>query len=115
MALEVASSPGMCMDSRNGDVQIYACDGRTHQRWFYDDKGRLRPLSTPNLCLNVDGGSDRNGAKMIMWACGDGNNAKFYRDGKLLMRFKRLALQPVLNVQSGLRQEQRSSGCIAIT
>jgi hypothetical protein len=115
MALEVSSAPGMCMDSRNGEVQIHPCDGRTHQKWFYDDKGRLWPVSSTTNCLNVDGGFMFNGARIIMWPCGDGANSKWYRDGKSKMLFSEArpafcAYCPI-RLDAGAVQQELNSSC----
>jgi hypothetical protein len=113
MALEVASAPGMCMDSTHGVVQIHPCDGRPQQKWFFDDKGRLWPVIPTTKCLNVEGGFTFNGARIIMWGpCGDGANSKWYRDGESKMLCQMLILHLVLIVQSGLMQEQCSRSSI---
>jgi hypothetical protein len=54
MQLSPTLSPGLCMASCGSagcNVSLSACSSDDSQRWLYDDRDRLVPLSHPLLCM----------------------------------------------------------------
>jgi hypothetical protein len=87
LELRLGSDPGMCLEVAGGGndspVRINPCSGDPRQRWFYDDKERLRTGIAPNRCLAIYYGSPAVGAQLIIYDCWDSAaHFKWSPDGK---------------------------------
>ena len=59
-------------------VITYPCNTQANQQWIFDDIQRLHPVHRPDLCLDISGASDANGAYLIVWGCHGGSNQQWY-------------------------------------
>src|ERR1043166_3234084 len=66
-------------------VILYKCNGTKTQVWYFIRAGRGKGLvqnaANPEVCLNIEGGNDSQGSRIIVWPCGYNNpaaNEKFY-------------------------------------
>ncbi|MEU3916905.1 RICIN domain-containing protein [Streptomyces sp. NPDC029004] len=71
---------GRCVDAYRGrGVQVvqWTCDGSHDQKWrsaSINGKWRFESVQYPGYCLDVQGASTANGAKVILYGCHTGNN-----------------------------------------
>ncbi len=52
----------------------------TSRQWFIGKTGQIQNALNTDVCLNIEGGNDREGGRLIVWPCGFGNpgwNEKF--------------------------------------
>jgi len=73
---------GLCLDVSGGlragnPLIAYRCSGGDNQRFTWTPYGELRAGS---LCLDVEGGSQREGARVVAWECRDQPNQKWAWD-----------------------------------
>ncbi|MDR6215723.1 lectin [Paracidovorax wautersii] len=73
---------GLCLDVAGGlragnPLIAYRCAGGDNQRFTWTPYGELR---AGHLCLDVEGGSQREGARVIAWECRDQPNQKWAWD-----------------------------------
>lgn len=62
---------------RNGeDVVIQPCTDEMKQKWYLDSQQRLRNGENPSKCIDLWGGSTRNGTAVRMYDCHGGWNQK---------------------------------------
>ena len=59
-------------------VVTYPCSNGENQKWFYDDIQRLHPVHREDLCLDINSGSDSDGAFLLVWWCHGGSNQQWY-------------------------------------
>ena len=79
----VNKNSGKCLDVSGGagagaTVIQWDCHDGNNQKWEYDEKGRLHPVHAMDKCLDISGGSDANGSKLLIWDCHDGNNQQWF-------------------------------------
>jgi hypothetical protein len=98
MALVLTAAPNQCLHlvnggtGRNTPVQVLNCSGINGQKWFYDNTGRLRPLSAPSMCLHIPDSNQANGVRPTLWSCNDIPAFRWYPDGKACMQLICFAL-----------------------
>jgi len=72
--------------SHNWDssTSLAVCDStRSTQRWVYGTGANAQRLVTgDNWCLDVAGVSTSNGASVVLWSCGGGDNQKWSQDAQ---------------------------------
>lgn len=80
----VAQHSSKCMDVPNNtaatQLQQYACNGQARQSFQFQPVGAdtYRIVNTGNgLCVDVDGGSSTNNARIIQWTCNGAGNQTF--------------------------------------
>lgn len=82
----------LCMDTsgstRNGqNLHMWGCDSNNaNQPWAMDVKGRIRPYSNPNKCIDPEGPSTANKTPLQNWDCIDDydyHNWVRYNDGSI--------------------------------
>ena len=60
-------------------IVTYPCNNyNDNQKWFFDDIQRLHPVHRPDLCLDINGANDSNGASLIVYWCHGGSNQQWY-------------------------------------
>jgi hypothetical protein len=67
-------------------VKLVACHGGQSQVWYIHANGLVQNAANPDVCLNIEGGNDREQGRVIVWPCGyrnPGSNEKFYFGGKV--------------------------------
>jgi O-glycosyl hydrolase len=82
------TSPGLCLGvaaagPTSAPLALLACDAGTAGEVFTQDPvtGHFTVFSgAQEMCLNVWGGTDTNGARLGTWACNDGANERFSYD-----------------------------------
>lgn len=94
----IKTSDGYCFDhgiplNQNGGdrgVKLVRCHGGTSQTWWVITSGRgaglIQNAANWQVCLNIEGGNDSPGARLIVWPCGfnnPGNNERFFIGGKM--------------------------------
>lgn len=57
-------------------VTVQACTNATNQRWGYQSNGTLRNES--GFCLDIEGGSRTNGARILGYSCHGASNQQWY-------------------------------------
>ena len=74
---------GLCLDvsgdqkSNGSPVVVHGCHDGDNQKWVYDHKHRLRPLTNPTRCLDIASNNAGERAQLILWDCHDNNNQKW--------------------------------------
>jgi hypothetical protein len=77
------TSNNLCMDASGnvgagGAVILKTCNANLDsQKWIHDGRN-LRPKYNTGLCLNIQGGTSVNGAKLIVWPCDNSSNSAWY-------------------------------------
>lgn len=82
-----------CLDALGGGsgggtpIQQWDCAaGTNQQKWIQDYRGltgggemlfRYRAYHAPSMCLDVQGASGDEGARLVLWSCHDGDNQLF--------------------------------------
>ena len=59
-------------------IVTYPCNNKDNQKWFFDDIQRLHPVHQPDLCLDINGANDSDGASLIVYWCHGGSNQQWY-------------------------------------
>ncbi len=59
-------------------VQLWFCNGGTHQQWTLNDNGTISNVRT-GLCLDVDNNGTVNGTPVIVWTCHGEANQRWVR------------------------------------
>lgn len=94
----VKTADNFCMDHRvakgvnpaaaNDGVILLPCNGSATQTWYFMTSGANQFMAqnagNPAVCLNIEGGNDNPGTRLIVWPCGFGHaaaNEKFYPGG----------------------------------
>lgn len=80
------SSNYQCLDATNGNwgtvVQQSVCTGASSQSFDFVDVGggwhNIKPKNVSGVCLDVAGGSQSDGAQLVLWGCHDGQNQQFF-------------------------------------
>ncbi len=79
----VSKNSGKCLDvlyneTRPGTPVIqHRCHNGLNQQWDYDNKGRIHPRSSPDKCLDVQGGSGVGGARIVILPCNERASQKW--------------------------------------
>lgn len=73
---------GLCLDVSGGlkagnHLIVYRCSGGVNQRFTWTPYGELR---AGHLCLDVEGGNQREGTRVVAWECRDQPNQKWSRE-----------------------------------
>lgn len=74
-------------------VKFVGCHGGDSQVWYLhkatspnDVAGLIQNKANPDVCLNIEGGNDKPGTRVLVWGCGfrgAGANERFYIGGKM--------------------------------
>lgn len=72
-------------------VKLVPCrEGNQSQVWYVITSGRgtglIQNAVNPDVCLNIEGGADRPGSRVLVWPCGFNNpaaNERFYIGGPM--------------------------------
>jgi hypothetical protein len=80
---QVRGMNNLCLDIEGGVRQgngliVYRCSGGDNQRFSFTRNGEIR---VGNMCLDVDGGSQNDGARVLAWQCSGGPNQRWIRSG----------------------------------
>lgn len=59
-----------------GAITAQPCTNAVNQRWGFQPNGTLR--SENGMCLDIEGGSTANGARVLGFACHGGSNQQWY-------------------------------------
>src|SRR5262245_3805853 len=67
----------------NALVEINTCSGLSRQKIRFSPVGTsgsfmLKPDNAPNKCLSIEGGSEANGARLLLWPCQGTYNQYFF-------------------------------------
>lgn len=96
----VRTADGYCFDHGvvkganpgNGarQVKLVPCHSGKSQQWYFITSGKNLNLAqnaaNTDVCMNIEGGNDRPGGKLLVYNCGFGHtaaNERFYLGGKL--------------------------------
>lgn len=74
---------GLCLDIAGGVSQgsaliVYSCNGQGNQRFEWTPRGELK---VGGMCLDMQGGGNANGTRVLAWGCNGGRNQQWYVDG----------------------------------
>jgi hypothetical protein len=96
----VRTSDGLCFDhgvprgtratNQNAGVSLVPCHGGSSQVWYFMRDGvnvnMAQNAANTDVCLNIEGGNDSPGSRVLVWPCNFGRsqaNERFYLGGKL--------------------------------
>jgi len=118
----IKTGDGLCFDHKvppgthpsrveDPSVVLYKCTGDKSQTWYFIQDGPGKKLvqnaRNPDLCMNIEGGNDSPGARLIVWPCGYKNpapNERFYVGERVTIDMVRAAgfsPQSVSQLQNG--------------
>ncbi|MFY7865730.1 lectin [Roseateles sp.] len=80
---QIRGMNNLCLDIEGGLRQgnqliVFRCAGGNNQRFSFTRNGEVR---VGNMCLDVDGGSQNDGARVLAWQCNGGQNQRWMRSG----------------------------------
>ncbi len=80
---QIRGMNNLCLDIEGGVRQgngliVYRCSGGDNQRFSFSRNGELR---VGDMCLDIDGGSNNDGARVLAWRCSGGPNQRWVRSG----------------------------------
>jgi hypothetical protein len=80
------------------------CHNGKSQVWYFMTSGKninvAQNAANTDVCMNIEGGNDRPGTRLLVWNCGFGNTSpseRFYLGGKLNSAQLRQIPQSTLN------------------
>ncbi|KAL1407930.1 hypothetical protein Q8F55_004726 [Vanrija albida] len=76
----IRSSKGPCIDAGNNPgngtpLKVWQCYNNYQPQTWVNHNGGIRLLNT-NLCIDVPGGDNRNGARLQLWQCTGSDNQR---------------------------------------
>src|ERR1043166_473524 len=91
----IKTGDGLCFDhgvprgtnpsSTDPSIRLVQCHGGKSQVWYFIQsgagKGLVQNAVNPDVCMNIEGGNDSQGARLIVWPCSYNNparNERFY-------------------------------------
>ncbi|MGW7030774.1 ricin-type beta-trefoil lectin domain protein [Streptomyces xanthophaeus] len=71
---------GKCLTNQNGEARIATCDGSAQQKFTYRAGDKTLYNAAANACLDVSGGSDADGANLLLYTCAGATNQRWAFD-----------------------------------
>ncbi|WOO78203.1 Extracellular exo-alpha-L-arabinofuranosidase [Vanrija pseudolonga] len=76
----IRSSKGVCIDAGNNPgngtpLKVWQCYNNYQPQNWVNSNGAIR-LQNTNLCIDVPGGDNRNGARLQLWQCTGSDNQR---------------------------------------